>query len=151
METAGLNLPQGLKFPDAHAHTPICQTYTQTHTYAIKVRHSKPRFFQFAHKGNRVCLCHFPSQTSASLPCSRAAERAAHTEPPCVSAFVMTTHSHLYTQCDVQEKPLLGAGGICNFPSVHSNCSMDSQTQRRLAVVRMHAWVRVEERAEELG
>lgn len=133
----------GLKFPDAHAHTPICQTYTQARTYAIKVRHSKPRFFRFAHKGNRVRLCHFPSQTSARV-CLAPGLRGelAHTEPPCVRAFIMPTHSHLCAQCDVPERPRLwGVQGS----------NVDPRTQWELAFAHVRACLGFEEGAEEAG
>lgn len=52
------------------------------------MRHSKPGFFRYAHKGNRVRLCHFPHQTSARVCLAPGLWRElAHAEPPCISAF----------------------------------------------------------------
>lgn len=76
-----LNLPQELKFPDTHIHIRL-PTYTQIHTDAIKVGRSKAGFFRFAHKGNKVRLCHFPSQTSTRV-CHALGQwiKHAHAEP----------------------------------------------------------------------
>lgn len=137
----GFNLLQGLKFHYAHIYTHL-PTYTQTHTYAIKVRHSKLGFFRFTHKGNKVCLCHFPRQTSMRVCLAPGLRiKLAHTEPPCISAFYYDhPHALLDTERLAVQDVTRGEQNLFVSPSCKHTQMCKSQSKRSLNTNEQHTF-----------
>lgn len=88
-------------------------------TYAIKERRSKPGFFRFAHKGNKVRLWHFPSQTSVRVcPAPGAVDKGCpHRASVCmyVCLYVhISDHPHIHTHTHCAQRKTLYKKSLFN-------------------------------------
>ncbi len=106
----------------------------------MKAGRSKAWFFRFAHKGNKVRLCHFPSQTSVRVCLALALWiKLAHAEPPCTVYLHIIDHPHTHTHCTqykiLYKKWLKTNSRLQNFlippPCIHTACrhACKGQTQ----------------------
>lgn len=95
-----LQFAVGIKVPLCSYTHPPANLHTDAHTRSHRGS-LKGCFFHFAHRGNRVGLCHSPSRTSARVCLSpRLWIKLAHTLPPCVSAYCYDhppTHTAAHT------------------------------------------------------
>lgn len=151
-KAAGLSL--GLKFPDAHSLTPICQTHTQTHAYAIKVRLSKPPLslsLRSPTKATESVFVTFRVRRQHRLSCSGLAEGACPHGAPvytCSLSRPPTLTSTPRVTCWREKLPggrrnLLISPPCPSMTGVRSGCSVDSSSWARACLGRF------EEGAEE--